>query len=60
MRRWGLLVTALLVVGALAGWYLLGFARIRRPIVVGILHSQSGAMEISERSMIDAEMPEFL
>jgi len=28
----------------------------RRPIVVGILHSQTGPMAVSERSMIDAEV----
>jgi urea transport system substrate-binding protein len=28
----------------------------RRPIVVGILHSQTGPMAVSERSMVDAEV----
>ena len=28
----------------------------RRPILVGLLHSQTGAMAVSERSMIDAEL----
>ncbi len=36
----------------LCDWFLVN----RRPIVVGILHSQTGPMAISERSMIDAEV----
>lgn len=39
------------------GWpFLSRFLADRRPIVVGILHSQTGAMAVSERSMIDAEV----
>jgi urea transport system substrate-binding protein len=40
-----------------AGWF--GIERLladRRPIVVGILHSQTGPMAVSERAMIDAEV----
>ena len=44
---------------ALAGLAWLGLDRLlvdRSPIVVGILHSQTGPMAVSERSMIDAEV----
>jgi len=50
---------------ALAGAAILGLAAWlaadrflvnRRPIVVGLLHSQTGPMAVSERSMIDAEV----
>ena len=34
----------------------LGYSRIEPPIRVGILHSKTGAMAISEESMIDAEV----
>jgi len=55
LRRW-LLVAG--VAAALAlGWLLVEWLVIdRRPIVVGLLHSQTGPMAISERSMIDAEV----
>ena len=40
-----------------AGWAVLDRALVdRRPIVVGLLHSQTGPMAISEKSMIDAEV----
>jgi urea transport system substrate-binding protein len=57
-RRWrgwlalftGLATTAL-------GWYLLDRLLVdRSPIVVGILHSQTRPMAVSERAMIDAEV----
>lgn len=39
------------------GWFVLDRLLVdRRPIVVGILHSQTGPMAISEQSMIDAEV----
>lgn len=39
------------------GWLVLDRAFVdRRPIVVGILHSQTGPMAVSERSMVDAEV----
>lgn len=54
--RWAVVVLLVLVVaGATAGavwWWGWG----SRPIVVGILHSRTGPMAISERSMIDAEV----
>jgi len=55
VARWGaVLATALL---GLAAWWLADrFVVIRRPIVVGLLHSQTGPMAVSERSMIDAEV----
>ncbi len=54
-RRWLTLLGAL---GAAAlGWFLLDRLLVdRRPIVVGLLHSQTGPMAVSERSMIDAEV----
>jgi urea transport system substrate-binding protein len=46
-----------LAVIAAAGWFLFDWFLVnRRPIVVGILHSQTGPMAISEQSMIDAEV----
>ena len=54
-RRW--LELAALLAAAAATW--LGLDRLlvdRRPIVVGILHSQTGPMAVSEKSMIDAEV----
>src|SRR5262245_9453557 len=57
MRRWllGLIVLALLVpalfwVVPYVGW------RTEEPIRVGILHSKTGPLAISEQSMIDAEL----
>jgi urea transport system substrate-binding protein len=57
-RRWpGWLTVALLGALAAAGWLLLDRLLVdRRPIVVGILHSVTGPMAVSERSMIDAEV----
>ena len=42
--------------GAIAWFVLYGPAGAANPIRVGILHSQTGTMAISERSMIDAEV----
>jgi len=51
------LAVAALAAAAPAGWLLLDRLLVdRRPIVVGILHSQTGPMAVSERSMIDAEV----
>lgn len=53
--RWPWLIGAAVLAGL--GW--LGVDRLlidRRPIVVGLLHSQTGPMAISEKSMIDAEV----
>ena len=58
MRRWlaalFLLVILVMVVMVWSGPRLMG--RVVPPIRVGILHSQTGAMAISEESMIDAEV----
>ncbi|MDR3635642.1 MAG: urea ABC transporter substrate-binding protein [Isosphaeraceae bacterium] len=57
MRRawlWGL--SAVLVIAAVAGSALSVFGRVDRPIVVGILHSETGPKAISEKSMIHAEI----
>ena len=46
-----------LLTAAAAGWFALDRLLVnRRPIVVGLLHSQTGPMAVSERSMIDAEV----
>jgi urea transport system substrate-binding protein len=56
MRRWLLAFGALLLAGwgIWSGWNL--FRRIEAPIRVGILHSRTGPLAISEQSMIDAEL----
>jgi urea transport system substrate-binding protein len=59
MRRWlaALMVLLLVILGASAIW--LGprlVSRVVPPIRVGILHSETGPMAISELSMIDAEV----
>jgi len=55
MKRW---LLALCAVTALGGsWYLWrAYWRAEAPIPVGILHSKTGPLAISERSMIDAEL----
>ena len=56
-RRVGWAWLPLLGLLAGGGWYALDQLLVdRRPIVVGILHSQTGPMAVSERSMIDAEV----
>ena len=57
MKRWLLALLALPVLGtAVRVGIASGFVgRAGPPIRVGILHSQTGAMAISEKSMIDAE-----
>ncbi|MFM8292702.1 MAG: urea ABC transporter substrate-binding protein [Planctomycetia bacterium] len=55
LRRW--LGLAALSGAVAASWFTLDRLLVdRRPIVVGILHSQTGPMAVSERSMIDAEV----
>ncbi len=56
--RWSTRITAAgLLATAVVAWLLLDWLLVdRRPIVVGILHSQTGPMAISEQSMIDAEV----
>ena len=56
MRRWLIVLIALAVVSASALWLASWLVGQAAPIQVGILHSQTGPMEISERSMIDAEV----
>ncbi len=56
MRRW-LIGSSTCVAFAVAAWY--GWSwlqRVERPIRVGILHSLSGPLKISEASMRDAEV----
>lgn len=53
-RRWLGLATGLLGLGL--AWAVLDRLLVdRSPIVVGILHSETGPMAVSERSMVDAE-----
>jgi urea transport system substrate-binding protein len=53
--RWPWLLGAALLAGL--GWLALDRLLVdRRPIVVGLLHSQTGPMAVSEKSMIDAEV----
>ena len=57
MKRWLTALLALAVLAAVTIWAVLrGFGQIAPPIRVGILHSKTGAMKISEESMIDAEV----
>lgn len=55
LRRW---LAAAALAALLAGsWFVIDRLLVnRRPIVVGLLHSQTGPMAVSERSMIDAEV----
>jgi urea transport system substrate-binding protein len=53
--RWPWLIGAATLAGL--GWLVADRVLIdRRPILVGLLHSQTGPMAISEKSMIDAEV----
>ena len=57
MKRWLIVLILLIIVVAssIPAW--LWFrGQVEPPIRVGILHSQTGAMAISEKSMIDAEV----
>ncbi len=57
MGRWVVVGVCLAIVGAGLAW--LGFpllTHVQRPIRVGLLHSLTGPMAISEKSMVDAEM----
>ena len=54
LRRAVLLIAVLLA--GLAGWRYHRTAKNQQPIRVGILHSRSGAMAISESSMVDGEL----
>jgi len=58
-RRWTLRIGMLLVACVIITLAWLGFDRLlndRSPIIVGILHSQTGPMAVSELSMIEAEV----
>ena len=56
MRRWVLRLGTLTVL-SLGSWYGLNlFWHVERPIRVGILHSLTGPLSISEKSMKDAEL----
>jgi len=55
MKRWLLALGAVTALGG--AWYAWRvYWRVEAPILVGILHSQSGPLKISEESMIDAEL----
>ena len=41
---------------AAGGFYVFGFAEAKQPIVVGLLHSQTGPLAASEKPFLDAEM----
>src|SRR5271166_3159541 len=57
MRRWLIALIVLVVMGGALVWFASWFReQALPPIRVGILHSKTGPMEISEKSMIDAEM----
>ncbi len=57
MKRWLTALMVLAPIGAVTVWAVFwGYSRIESPIRVGLLHSQTGAMAISEESMIDAEI----
>lgn len=53
MNRWWAVVGTGVALGLIFGWSALWGAS-ERPIVVGILHSQSGPMAVSERAVIEA------
>lgn len=57
MRRWLIALATIVMLGGLAiGSAVWFWDQVLPPIRVGILHSKSGPMEISERSMVDAEI----
>ncbi|MFM1903578.1 MAG: hypothetical protein RLZZ440_1478 [Planctomycetota bacterium] len=53
---WWLAAAAAALIGGIGWPFLARYLADQRPIVVGILHSQTGPMAVSERSMIDAEV----
>jgi urea transport system substrate-binding protein len=56
VRRWLTALLGALVLLVPLGWIAQRFFKRTTPIRIGILHSQSGPIAISERSMIDAEI----
>jgi urea transport system substrate-binding protein len=56
MKWWLIALLTLAVVGAAVPVALWFRGQVEPPIRVGILHSETGAMEISEKSMIDTEV----
>jgi urea transport system substrate-binding protein len=57
MRRWLAALIVIAILGAVSfRWGPELFGQVGPPIRVGILHSETGPMAISERSMIDAEV----
>ena len=57
MKRWSIALLTLAMLGAAVVWAALWLrGQVAPPIRVGILHSRTGAMKISEESMIDAEV----
>jgi urea transport system substrate-binding protein len=56
MRRWLIGFVTVAILSGLAVWSAIWFrGQVLPPIRVGILHSETGPMAISEKSMIDAE-----
>ena len=56
MNRWLIALFTVFVLGGVAIWTAIWFrGQSLAPIRVGILHSETGPMAISEKSMIDAE-----
>ncbi len=56
MRRWLIVLVTTVVLSGLVTWLVIWFrGQVLPPIKVGILHSETGPMAISEKSMIDAE-----
>ena len=55
MKRWAFVILLLIVAGVAVLWVGNPLERVRAPIRVGLLHSLTGPMSISEKSMVDAE-----
>jgi urea transport system substrate-binding protein len=56
MRRWLIALVTMAILGGVAiGTAVWLYGHVQPPIRVGILHSETGPMAISEKSMIDAE-----
>ncbi|MHC5540171.1 urea ABC transporter substrate-binding protein [Singulisphaera rosea] len=56
MRHFLVSIVVVSAIGVLGWLALSSYARSTKPIYVGILHSETGAMKISEKSMIEAEL----